>query len=101
MSSSSPWINAKWSAQALYLSNNYNVIQLNQIKNRSTQTTLDGMGAIFTNDLRIRSEVDPLPALSKIAEGAFNGTVTYDDNAYTKDWTSTTSRLITISDIEE
>ena len=66
----------------------YNAITLNQIKNRSAQSKNDGMGAIAGYDMRVHTERDPLPALRKIGEGAFNGTVTRSGSAYTKDWTA-------------
>ncbi len=66
----------------------YNAITLNQIKNRSAQSKNDGMGAIAGYDMRVHTERDPLPALQKIGEGAFNGTVTRSGSAYTKDWTA-------------
>lgn len=94
-----PWTNAKWSAQAINLNQNYNVIVLNQIKNRSAQSATNGMGQIMTYDLRIHTERDPLSALQKIGEGAFNGTVTRSGSAYTKDWTATAGTLITYDDV--
>lgn len=68
-SPSSPWINAKWSAQMPNMNQTYNAIYLNQIKNRSAQSKNDGMGAIAGYDMRVHTERDPLPALQKIGEG--------------------------------
>lgn len=96
---SSPWVNAKWSAQALNLSNSYNAIYLNQIKNRSMQSRINGMGAILTHDLRSATERDPLSALQKIAEGAFESSANRDDIVYEKDWSAGGSQTITVSDI--
>lgn len=97
---SSPWTNAKWSAQAVDLDYDYNILELAQIKNRSQQSSEDGMGAIMTYDLRIHTEEDPLPALQKIGEGAFSGSVTRSGTAYTKDWTATTGTAINYDDID-
>ena len=72
----------------------YNAITLNQIKNRSAQSKNDGMGAIAGYDMRVHTERDPLPALQKIGEGAFNGTVTRSGSAYTKDWTAGPERWL-------
>lgn len=58
------------------------------------------MGAIMTYDLRIHTEEDPLPALQKIGEGAFSGSVTRSGTAYTKDWTATTGTAINYDDID-
>lgn len=101
-SAPSPWTNAKWSAQALSLNASYNILSLNQIKNYSQQSKEDGMGAIMTYDLRIHTERDPLPALQKIGEGAFSGSVSRastPENGYTKDWTATTGTAINYDDI--
>ena len=68
-SPSSPWINAKWSAQMPNMNQTYNAIYLNQIKNRSAQSKNDGMGAIAGYDMLFHTERDPLPALQKIGEG--------------------------------
>lgn len=95
----SPWTKAKWSAQMPNMNQTYGTIQLNQIKNRSAQSKNDGMGAIAGYDMRIHTERDPLPALKKIGEGAFNGTVTRSGSAYTKDWTATAGTLITYDDV--
>lgn len=92
--------NSKWSAQALNLNAAYNPITLTQINNRSAQSRVDGMGAIFTKDLRIKTEQDPLPALLKIGNGAFLDSVTYNGNAYSKNWTGV-SRIISSSDIND
>ena len=92
--------NSKWSAQAIYLNAAYNPITLMQINNRSAQSRTDGMGAIFTKDLRIKTEQDPLPALLKIGNGAFLDSVTYNGNAYSKNWTGV-SRIISSSDIND
>lgn len=96
---SSPWTNAKYSAQALNLNNSYNAIYLNQIKYNSAKSVAQGMGALMTYDMRLASQRDPLPALKKIAEGAYGCSVTYDGNAYPKDWSAGGSQTITISDI--
>lgn len=88
---SSPWTNAKWSAQALNVNQSYTSRQLTTIKNNSAQSAVNGMGAIMTYDLRLASQRDPLNALNKIAEGAFGGTVTRASspaNGYAKDWTT-------------
>ena len=60
----------------------------------------DGMGAIAGYDMRVHTERDPLPALQKIGEGAFNGTVTRSGSAYTKDWTAGAGTLITYADVQ-
>lgn len=92
--------NSKWSAQALNLNTVYNPIALMQINNRSAQSRTDGMGAIFTKDLRIKTEQDPLPALLKIGNGAFLDSVTYNGNAYSKNWTGVL-RIISSSEIND
>lgn len=92
--------NNKWPAQALNLNAQYNPIVLTQINNCSAQSRVDGMGAIFTKDLRIKTEQDPLPALLKIANGAFLDSVTYNGNAYSKNWTGV-SRILSSSDIND
>lgn len=97
---SSPWTNAKWSAQMPNMNQTYNAIYLNQIKNRSAQSKNDGMGAIAGYDMRVHTERDPLPALQKIGEGAFNGTVTRSGSAYTKDWTAGAGTMITYADVQ-
>ena len=99
-SPSSPWTNAKWSAQMPNMNQTYNAITLNQIKTRSAQSKNDGMGAIAGYDMRVHTERDPLPALQKIGEGAFNGTVTRSGSAYTKDWTAGAGTLITYDDVQ-
>lgn len=99
----SPWTNAKWSAQAIDLDVTYTATQLNQIKARSASAANAGMGAIMTYDLRIHTERDPLLALQKIGEGAFSGSVTRvstPENGYTKDWTATDGTEITYADIQ-
>lgn len=101
---SSPWTNAKWSAQALNLNQTYNALYQNQIKNRSAQSAAQGMGAIMTYDLRLASQRDPLNALKKIGEGAFNGTVTRASSpasGYAKDWaTGGPGTTITYADVQ-
>ena len=99
-SPSSPWTNAKWSAQMPNMNQTYNAITLNQIKTRSAQSKNDGMGAIAGYDMRVHTERDPLPALQKIGEGAFNGTVTRSGSAYTKAWTAGAGTLITYDDVQ-
>lgn len=96
---SSPWTNAKYSAQALNLNQTYNALYQNQIKYNSAKSVAQGMGALMTYDMRIASQRNPLPALKKIAEGAYGCSVTYDGNAYPKDWSAGGSQTITISDI--
>lgn len=97
---SSPWTNAKWSAQMPNMNYTFSTLQLNQIKNRSAQSKNAGMGAIAGYDMRVHTERDPLPALQKIGEGAFNGTVTRSGSAYTKDWTAGAGTLITYADVQ-
>lgn len=97
---SSPWTNAKWSAQMPNMNNTFTTLQLNQIKNRSAQSKNAGMGAIAGYDMRVHTERDPLPALQKIGEGAFNGTVTRSGSAYTKDWTAGAGTMITYADVQ-
>ena len=99
-SPSSPWTNAKWSAQMPNMNNTFTTIQLNQIKNRSAQSKNAGMGAIAGYDMRVHTERDPLPALQKIGEGAFGGTVTRSGSAYTKDWTAGAGTMITYADVQ-
>ena len=99
-SPSSPWTNAKWSAQMPNMNYTFSTLQLNQIKNRSAQSKNAGMGAIAGYDMRVHTERDPLPALQKIGEGAFNGTVTRSGSAYTKDWTAGAGTLITYADVQ-
>ena len=84
----------------IYLNAAYNSIALTQINNRSAQSRVDGMGAIFTKDLRIKTEQDPLPALLKIGKGAFLDSVTYNGNAYSKNWTGVL-RIISSSEIND
>lgn len=84
----------------IYLNAAYNSIALTQINNRSAQSRVDGMGAIFTKDLRIKTEQDPLPTLLKIGNGAFLDSVTYNGNAYSKNWTGVL-RIISSSEIND
>ncbi|WP_418992340.1 glycosyl hydrolase family 18 [Alistipes sp.] len=74
--------------QAIQLGNSYNAIALNQIKNRSAQAASGGYGGIMCFNMRRASDVNPLPVFKKIAEGAFNSTVTYDGTDYTRNWTT-------------
>ena len=82
------------------MNNTFTTLQLNQIKNRSAQSKNAGMGAIAGYDMRVHTERDPLPALQKIGEGAFNGTVTRSGSAYTKDWTAGAGTMITYADVQ-
>lgn len=100
---SSPWTNAKWSAQALNLNQTYNVFTLPTIKTKSQQSKTDGMGAIMTYDLRVHTQRDPLAAIQKIGEGIGCSPVSRAStpaNGYTKDWTSGgAGTTITYSDV--
>lgn len=60
---------------------------MNQIKNRSAQAAAGGYGGITLFNIRVASDVDPLPVLEKIATGAFQSTATYDGKEYPQDWT--------------
>lgn len=87
-SSSIPGVtNAHWMPQAIELGRTYNTIYLNQIKTRSSQAASGNYGGIMMFNMRRYSDVSPLPVFQKIAEGAFNGTVTYDGTDYVRDWT--------------
>ena len=103
VSPSSPWTNAKWSAQAINLNQSYNAITLNQIKNRSAQSKTDGMGAIMTYDLRVQTNRDPLAAIQKIGEG-IGLTVSRASSpasGYAKDWsTGGPGTTITYADVQ-
>lgn len=79
--------NDRFSPQTLNLGRAYNTIYLNQIKNRSAQAAAGGYGGITLFNIRVASDVDPLPVLEKIATGAFQSTVTYDGKEYPQDWT--------------
>lgn len=76
----------RFSPQTLPLGQRYNTIYLNQIKNRAAQAAAGGYGGIALFNLRVASEVDPLPVLQQIATGAFQSTVTYDGREYPQDW---------------
>lgn len=73
--------------QAIQLGNSYLTSQLTQIKNRSSQAATGGYGGIMMFNMRRASDRNPLPVFKKIAEGAFNSTVTYDGTDYTRNWT--------------
>ena len=75
-------------------------VLLHVIACNCTQSKNDGMGAIAGYDMRVHTERDPLPALQKIGEGAFNGTVTRSGSAYTKDWTAGAGTMITYADVQ-
>lgn len=97
-----PWTNSKWSAQVLPLNTNYNALTLFQVKNRSTQSKNDGMGAIATYNLQLHTECDPLPVLQKIGEGAFTNVVTRSSTpslGYAIDWSSENGTAICYDDI--
>ena len=72
---------------------------LTTLKSNSIRAKNGNYGMIATEDLRAADDVDPLMFFQKIAEGAFASTVTYDGNAYAKDWVATGSRTITYNDI--
>lgn len=84
----------RWTPQSIMMGNQYNTIYLNQIKNRSLQAFNGGYGAIMMEDVRPAADVNPLPVFQKIAEGAFDSTVTYDGDIYSRDWTQTASLTI-------
>lgn len=90
---------AHWSPQAINLRSASTYFNLNAIQTNSQNAADNGYGAIMTYDLRIASERNPLTALQRIGTGAFGKTVTYDGNAYTKDWTAGAGLLITKNDI--
>lgn len=91
--------NAQWSPMALNLRSASTYLSLSTIQSNAQKAANGGYGAIMTYDLRIASERNPLTALQRIGLGAFKKTVTYDGNAYTKDWTPGAGMLITKNDI--
>lgn len=92
--------NGRFSPQTLNLGRQYNTIYLNQIKNRSAQAASGGYGGITLFNIRVASDVDPLPVLQKIAEGAFRSTITYDGKEYPQDWTFISGgKTITFADL--
>lgn len=103
VSPSSPWTNAKWSAQAINLNASYTSRNLTTIKNNSAQSKTDGMGAIMTYDMRIHTQRDPLAAIQKIGEG-IGVTVSRSatpTSGYTKDWTTGgAGTTITYADVQ-
>lgn len=90
--------NDRWAPQAISLDRLYNTIYLNQIKIRSSQAANGGYGGIMMKNVRSADDVDPLPVFEKIAEGAYNGTVTFTGNIIPKNWTSGNSMTITYND---
>lgn len=90
--------NDRWAPQAISLDRLYNTIYLNQIKIRSSQAANGGYGGIMMKNVRSADDVDPLPVFEKIAEGAYNGTVTFIGNIIPKNWTSGNSMTITRKD---
>lgn len=90
--------NDRWAPQAISLDRLYNTIYLNQIKIRSSQAANGGYGGIMMKNVRSADDVDPLPVFEKIAEGAYNGTVTFTGNIIPKNWTSGNSMTITRKD---
>lgn len=90
--------NDRWAPQAISMDRTYNAIYLNQIKNRSAQAAAGGYGGIMMKNVRSADDVDPLPVFEKIAEGAYNGTVTFTGNIFPKNWISGSSTMITHRD---
>lgn len=88
-----------WSPQAINLRDYSTYFGLSAIENNSYNAATGGYGAIMTYDLRIATERNPLTALQRIGLGAFDQTVTYDGNAYAKDWAVGSGMLITKNDI--
>lgn len=79
--------NSRWMPQAIQLGQSYNTIYLNQIKTRSSQAASGNYGGIMMFNMRRYSDVSPLPVFQKVAQGAFGGSVTYDNTDYTRSWT--------------
>lgn len=90
--------NDRWAPQAISLDRLYNTIYLNQIKIRSKQAATGGYGGIMMKNVRSADDVDPLPVFEKIAEGAYNGTVTFTGNIIPQNWISGNSMTITHKD---
>lgn len=90
--------NDRWAPQAISMNYTYNTIQLLQIKNRSAQAASGEYGGIMMKNVRSADDVDPLPVFEKIAEGAYNGTVTFTGNIISKNWISENSMTITHKD---
>lgn len=78
---------SQFAPQILNLGLSYNKIFLTQIKNRSKQAAAGAYGGITLFNLRVASEVDPLPVFQAIAEGAYQSNIIYDGTEYPQDWT--------------
>lgn len=87
-SSISGMINSRWMPQAILLGQTYNALQLNQIKNRSSQTASGGYAGIMMFNLRPANDVSPEPVFQAIANGAYNSATVSNvcDSPYTQDW---------------
>lgn len=72
--------NSKWSPQAINLRG---INSATAVKTKSTQAVNAGMGAIMTYDLR---NTNHTTVLNAIGTGAFNKTVTYNGESFSKDW---------------
>jgi len=74
--------------QAILLGQTYNALQLNQIKNRSSQTASGGYAGIMMFNLRPANDVSPEPVFQAIANGAYNSATVSNvcDSPYTQDW---------------
>lgn len=66
---------ARWAPISINLGSTYSSVYLYYIKYYSGLAASQGYGAIMTFNLRMRSDVDPLPVLNAIADGAWGETV--------------------------
>lgn len=99
-SSISGMTNDRWMPLSIQLGQSYTAIQLNQIRSRSAQAASGGYGGIMMFNMRRYSDVSPLPVFQAIAQGAFNGTVTYDGSDYVRNWaTDPDGHTITKDDV--
>ena len=74
--------------QAILLGQTYTTLQLNQIKNRSSQTASGGYAGIMLFNLRPSNDVSPLPVFQAIANGAYSSATVSNvcSTPYTQDW---------------
>ena len=75
----------RWSPISIMLGNSYSSFMLSTIQTRSSAAFNPGNGAIMHFNLRRSSDVDPLPVLQAIADGAGWGTVTRIDGDRDRD----------------
>lgn len=71
---------ARWAPMSLQLGYSYSSIYLSYVNYYASLAASQNYGAIMTFNLRSRCEVDPLPVLQEIADGAWSETVIMDPN---------------------